>query len=251
MRTVRLRVRLREVEPLVERVVDVPAAATLPELHQALQAAMGWVDVHLHEFVTDGGRYAPPDPEGFPDLDDGGTRDETQFGLRDLGQRWTYRYDFGDDWAHDVDVAGPGRDRPGCVDGRGGCPLEDCGGPPGWAELRAAVADPCHDEHADLRSWTGGPLPQFDREATDLLVRQVVGAVPESVRLIFEVLGDGVPLTAAGRLPRRVVRAVQEQRPHWGLTSKPAGFEEDLSPLADSGGNGALVPIEKKQPFQR
>jgi hypothetical protein len=50
--TARLRVVLRGVEPAVARVIDVPASSTLPELHELLQAAIGWTDSHLHQFVT-------------------------------------------------------------------------------------------------------------------------------------------------------------------------------------------------------
>lgn len=39
MKTTRLRVVLRDVEPAVAQVVDVPTSATLPELHDLLQAA--------------------------------------------------------------------------------------------------------------------------------------------------------------------------------------------------------------------
>lgn len=39
-------------EPELARVVDVPADSTLPELHDLLQAAIGWTDSHLHQFVT-------------------------------------------------------------------------------------------------------------------------------------------------------------------------------------------------------
>ena len=46
---------MRDVVPAVVRVVDVPAALTLPELHAVLQVAIGWTDSHLHEFVTAGG----------------------------------------------------------------------------------------------------------------------------------------------------------------------------------------------------
>ena len=37
MQTTRVRVRMREVDPVVVRVIDVPAAATLAELHELLQ----------------------------------------------------------------------------------------------------------------------------------------------------------------------------------------------------------------------
>jgi len=57
--------------------------------------------------------------------------------------------------------------------------------------------------------------------------------VPDSVRLLLELCADGVALTAGGRLPRAVVRRVQEQRPAWGLEpDRPAHTEEDLLPLA-------------------
>src|SRR5664280_3809106 len=36
----------------------------------------------------------------------------------------------------------------------------------------------------------------------------------------------------SGRLPRAVVRQVQEQRPHWYLLDRPAHIEDDLPPLA-------------------
>jgi hypothetical protein len=37
----------------VTRVNDVPHDSTLPELYDLLQAAIGWTDSHLHQFVTD------------------------------------------------------------------------------------------------------------------------------------------------------------------------------------------------------
>lgn len=234
MRMSRLRIQLREVEPPVVRVLDVPRGSTLPELHLLLQAGMGWVDVHLHEFDTGIARYAPSHPEGFGHgFNDGAAcRDEAGHKLDDLGARWVYRYDFGDGWTHDVEVLGPGADRPGCAYGEGACPPEDCGGPPGYEELRAALTDPDHPDHATTRGWLGGPLPDFDPAATDQQVRQTVGAVPDSVRLLLDTVGDGVKLTPGGRLPRHLVRAVQEQRPQWGFNGRPAHLEEDLIPLA-------------------
>ena len=59
-----LRIELDDIEPLVWRRVLVPANITLGRLHRVIQAAMGWTDSHLHEFVIDGQHY------GNPDLDD-------------------------------------------------------------------------------------------------------------------------------------------------------------------------------------
>ena len=188
---------------------------------------MGWVDAHLHEFFSGEQHFGVPDPDGLYDQ----VGDEATVGLAALGPRWVYRYDFGDDWVHDVEVVGRGGDQVACVDGRGGCPLEDCGGPPGHDRVRAALSDPGHEDHAHYRAWVGRELPSFDQEATNTLVGQVAGSVPDTVRSLLAEVGDGVVLTPGGRLPRRVVRALQQQRPHWSLSGKPAHMEEDLVPV--------------------
>lgn len=226
MKTSRLRVTLRGVVPPVVRVIDVPASSTLPELHELLQAAVGWTDSHLHQFVVGEATYGVPSDEDWGDQ-----RDERIVRLRNLPARFDYLYDFGDGWEHDVEVLGPGDAQPGCRYGEGACPPEDCGGPVGYAELLEVLADPTHEEHADLRAWAG-ELADFDQATTDLLVRHTVGEVPASVRLLLDLVAPGVKLTPSGRLPRAVVRQVQEQRPHWYLLDRPAHIEDDLPPLA-------------------
>jgi hypothetical protein len=225
-----VRVRLRDVEPRVVRALDVPSAVTLPELHEFLQAGIGWTDSHLHQFDTGDARYGIPDPD-FADLDED-LRDERSATLRDLPATFTYQYDFGDSWEHDIEVLGTGGPEPGCVDGEGPCPPEDCGGVPGYAEFREAIGDPSHPEHDHLRAWAGPWTNAFDRAATDALVRATVGQVPASVRLLLDLLDGGVKLTPGGRLPRSLVRAVQAERPSWYPLDRPASIEEDLPPLA-------------------
>lgn len=159
-------------------------------------------------------------------------RDEAHARLADLGPEFEYVYDFGDDWSHRVEMLGPGDAVPGCVDGRGACPPEDCGGPGGYAELLDVLADPAHPDHERLRTWAGNRPREFDRAATDHRVRQVVGEVPESVRILLAIVADGVRLTPGGRLPRAVVREMHQHRPQWYPLGRPASIEEDLLPLA-------------------
>jgi hypothetical protein len=51
------------------------------------------------------------------------------------------------------------------------------------------------------------------------------------VRLLLDLTADGVKLTPGGRLPRTVVRGMQQHRPHWYPLARPAAIEEDLWPL--------------------
>jgi hypothetical protein len=229
VKTARLQVVLAYVEPPVLRVIDVPSAATLPELHDLLQAAIGWTDSHLHQFVTADATYGMeiPGVEVFPE----DQRDETGARLADLTAGFEYHYDFGDGWIHDVEMLGRGGEAPGCVDGHGACPPEDCGGPGGYAELLDTLADPADPDHERMRDWVGNRLRPFDRPAVDARVRQVVGDVPESVRLLLDLLADGVKLTPGGRLPRRVVRVMQAHRPRWHPLGLRAWIEDDLWPL--------------------
>ncbi len=48
--------------------------------------------------------------------------------------------------------------------GRRRCPPEDCGGPWGYYHLLEVLADPKHEEHAELLEWVGG---RYDAEEFD------------------------------------------------------------------------------------
>jgi hypothetical protein len=159
-RIYQLKVQLREVRPPVWRRVLVPGEMDLAELHEVVQAAMGWTNSHLHEFEAEGARYGVPDPDW--DLDE--VADESGVRLSRIageGSRLRYAYDFGDGWQHDVIVEKvlprqPGLRYPCCAAGRRACPPEDVGGPWGYEDFLAAVGDPGHDEHEQWDEWAGG-----------------------------------------------------------------------------------------------
>ncbi len=86
-----------------------------------------------------------------------------------LGSSFDYTYDFGDGWDHRITVekvlpATGDTPTPACIGGRRACPPEDCGGPWGYGELLAILADPTHPEHRARVEWLGRP---FDPEAFD------------------------------------------------------------------------------------
>ena len=167
----RLKVTLRQVEPPVWRRIEVASEMTLSTLAGVLEGAMGWHGGHLHAFDIDGVSYALPDGEGFGFRR---TADERRAKLGGVlpaatpAMRWDY--DFGDGWEHDVVVEAieprqAGSTPPVCIGGGRACPPEDCGGPWGYEELLAALADPTHERHEEFSEW----LPEgFDPEAFDI-----------------------------------------------------------------------------------
>lgn len=58
-----LRIELAWIKPAIWRRVVVPETITLPKLHQIIQAVMGWLNCHLHEFEIAGERYGILDPD--------------------------------------------------------------------------------------------------------------------------------------------------------------------------------------------
>src|SRR5271166_4970333 len=98
---VSLKVTLRGTKPPVWRRLLMHDETTLGDLHQAIQATMGWRDSHLHAFDIDGGQYG--DPRAVDDVADENRL--TLDGLLKSGvARFTYTYDFGDSWEHIVAI---------------------------------------------------------------------------------------------------------------------------------------------------
>lgn len=173
-----LKVTLCDVVPQVWRRVLVPGGYTLDRVHRVMQTVMGWHDSHLHSFEIDGLQYGQPDPDGELAL-----RDELDSRLDAVvhkGARFTYTYDFGDWWEHEVVVedvfgADPDERYPLCLGGERSCPPEDVGGAYGYRSFLAALGDPADPEHAAMRSWVGGAFdPEtFDAGRATTLVRRL------------------------------------------------------------------------------
>jgi hypothetical protein len=123
---------------------------TLPELHQVIQAAMGWTDTHLQEFSVGTGHNAPTfmndfdKSEGAPGLGEQGVRLDQV--MREVGDKLTYVYDFGDYWRHRIKlekVLSESPVAPTVTGGRRACPPEDIGGIWGYQEAVKLVEGGC------------------------------------------------------------------------------------------------------------
>jgi hypothetical protein len=168
----RILVELADVDdPRVWRQLLVPASIRLDRLHSVIQDAMGWQNCHMHAFTIDGVQYGRSGGElGFRD-----ERNAVLGALLKPGAHFVYTYDFGDSWEHLITVeqfhtASAGLHYPCCVNGAGACPPEDCGGAPGYSDLKVVLADAAHEEHHAMLEWLGRrSATEFapDRFATD------------------------------------------------------------------------------------
>jgi hypothetical protein len=166
-----IKVTLKGSKPPIWRRLLVRSDITLGDLHPIIQAAFGWWDYHLHQFIVGRIYYGEPHPDYFDYVD---MHDEQDVTLGQIaageGFKFRYEYDFGDSWLHQVLVEKvlplePGQDYPVCIKGRRACPPEDVGGISGYYGFLEAIQDPDHEEHDSYLEWVGG---EFDPEAFDL-----------------------------------------------------------------------------------
>jgi hypothetical protein len=169
-----VRISIKHIAPPIWRLVLVRSTASLDDLHTVIQEAFGWQNYHLYNFTHGDRKF------GWPG-GDLGFEDSTRMTLQRLGlttgDTIEYWYDFGDDWHHEVSIiaarrADPEALYPRCVDGARAGPPEDCGGPPGYGELLAILADPTHERFAEMRAWAGAHFqPEtFDLRATNRIL---------------------------------------------------------------------------------
>ena len=165
-RIARLHIQLDDVRPAIWRRVEVPLTTTLKALHAVIQAIMLFEDYHLFQFEIGDHRYGYPDPEWGDDMRD--ARNIRLGAILARGEtRFTYTYDFGDEWRHtivveDVVAADLMAEYPRFIDGARRAPPEDVGGLPGFEEFLRVVAAPADPEHDTLMTWYGRPFELDD-----------------------------------------------------------------------------------------
>jgi hypothetical protein len=156
-----LKVTLQEVHPPVWRRVHVRADATLAQLHEVIQIAMGWENYHSWRFgpVMFGELCAEYDPDSV-----------LETVVAKPGDRLGYVYDFGDHWLHVITVdkvitrPRAGVVYPRCDGGKRACPPEDCGGPWGYEDHLKALRSHKGWRYQQARELCG---TKFDPEAFD------------------------------------------------------------------------------------
>ncbi|MQX36364.1 UPF0149 family protein [Roseospira navarrensis] len=209
---VQLKITLRDVKPPVWRRVQMSEDASLSDLHDVIQAAMGWDNAHLHMFEVGDQRYTDDPVLREEGTWDGRVQDGARCTLKKIMKKGcksvSYTYDFGDDWRHKIDIekrldAEPGVEYPRVVKGKGACPPEDIGGAPGYDMFRTIVADPAHPQHDEMVEWFGYDA-DFDAQAFDLAATD----------LRLEPLRAGVRKDASGRATKTPESGAMTERPN-------------------------------------
>jgi hypothetical protein len=186
-----LKVALLGISPMIWRRLLIRSDSTIADLHHILQMAMGWSDMHLHQFRIQGKWYGVARIGGIGFRDNPHQVRLADLGLR-LGECFFYDYDFGDYWQHQLRIEAiltpePNRGYPICVAGKRACPPEDCGGTWAFMALRQQYAlvhvaqrlveisesgedDESVEELYDLRYWL--TVERFDRATVNRRLRQ-------------------------------------------------------------------------------
>lgn len=172
-------VEIIESDPKVWRRMIVPYEFSFFKLHLTIQGAFGWENSHLFMFSETGFN----DKLQFTELSEESNqtpgvveKDVRKAKIKTVfhqdNKRLIYIYDFGDNWGHfvvfekffDGDIMSPY-----CIEGRGACPPEDCGGLRGYAEMLRAFENPGDPEAGEYRNWLGmGAKENWDADKCNI-----------------------------------------------------------------------------------
>jgi hypothetical protein len=179
-----IKVALSGSKPPIWRRLLIPSNLSLERFHYVLQAAMGWSNSHLHQFVSGGEYYGCTDPDfGLGDE----VEDERKYRVAQLLPRekasLVYEYDFGDSWEHKIVLekilpADADAQQARCIKGARACPPEDCGGIWGYADLIGIIQNPDDPEREEMLEWLD---EDFDPEEFD------IEAINESLKALSRV----------------------------------------------------------------
>jgi hypothetical protein len=183
-------VTLNYVKPTVWRRFVMPVTHDFYDLHSVIQTSVGWTNSHLFNFliedstnnktielvaieesVTENFAMAqhymknPPEKGTYADKMYQRLIRKQLLLARDVdlnqyvneSPEFRYMYDFGDGWEHEVIlekvVDDYEYDYPQVLEGKGTCPPEDVGGPPGYDEFKSVIKDKEDPDHTHMKAW--------------------------------------------------------------------------------------------------
>lgn len=160
-------------DPLIWRRIQVPGHLTLAQLHNVIQAAMGWQDEHVHQFLVGKISYVPTMKGSV--VREAKRFDERNYELHTLEEgmqfMFSYIYDAGEGWEHHIhleEVVPPSRplDHPILLSGECACPPETVGDIHEYNKLVTGFEKGDASARNELFDLTG--RPDFNPAAFDI-----------------------------------------------------------------------------------
>jgi len=177
--TFQFKIQIKNIKkPPVWRRVVVPADISFKMFHYIIQEAFGWLGIHLYAFSPEG-YGSEPWIEGDDEYNDISASEESISANTILlsevfdteGETFTYIYDYGDDWIHNITLEKIDRlniaPTAKLLAGKGTCPPEDCGGAWGYQRLKEVLADKNHPEFENYKEWLFGDEEMLEDSQED------------------------------------------------------------------------------------
>ncbi len=173
-------------DPHIWRRVQVPGHYTLTELHNVLQASMGWSNSYFHQFLVGKICYEPTMKSST--LRESKRFDEHKYQLHTLEEgmqfMFSYIYDAGEGWEHEItleETVPPTRElkHPILIAGEHACPPEGVGDVHQYMQLVSAMESPGNKDVNSLNELSGQSRFDpyfFDLEAARRRVKTLTGA---------------------------------------------------------------------------
>lgn len=254
----RLRVTLIDSPVIISRDIEIPAATSLSKLHLILQTVMGWQNAHLYQFERGTECWTNPYTmllnDDFDDELD--QKEDTHIPLNsllsDVGQKLLYRYDFGDDWLHEITLIDQDNGEFNTamqvclLDAEGACPPEDVGGTHGYLRMLTTLDSGDQEEIEHYLGWLGRDNWDPDGIESTLLAERIAALnlqlaqiyrashltwqlkpnelvstspIIQLLRPMLDILSaQPLKLTNKGNLPLRLVQAmygIEQNLPSW------------------------------------
>lgn len=187
MKAYQMKITIKNSHPPIWRRFIVPAGLSFSQLSVVLNEVMGWSGYHLFsfEFYKRMIRIEEEDEfDNFDRFDDSLVLDAACTLIEDhldSEDRFTYIYDFGDDWRHAVIVEkvidNYEHNYPVVLKFKGDTPFEDCGGIYGYYNMLEILQDPSDPEYEEIKEWTDNRINKiFDIErVNDVLEKLALG----------------------------------------------------------------------------
>ena len=218
-----------------------PAGISFSQLTVIIHTVMGWSGYHLSEYTFTNLHFKLKEEVTADDwLWDFSILDSSEYiidGFFSRVKSFTYLYDFGDNWSHEVKIEDVIEDYDGncpiVLKYKENTPPEDCGGIWGYADMLDTLSSPKKPDYKEIKEWFDDNYKEYDLAQVNTKLSKMV------------VTGKKIkPVSESGLLEKQFKGSYQldkvkgKEAPKNSLDAK-AKYYENLSKIAKEIGLGA------------